>query len=264
MAAMAGKPRKNWTEDETIMVFVLYLRLPHNELDDQGKRVQSLARTLHRTPDAVALKAWNIAAYDANRIAQSKKGLTHGAKFDREIWDRYAHEGDKLVEYGIELLDKAEHDAGVPFAFEDDLAAAATVIPEGKERFALVRQRVNQEYFRNSLMANYQKRCCLTGIGENALLMASHIKPWKDADSLTEKLSPANGLLLNAFHDKAFDKGLMTIDFGYRVRVSSKVGHSGNLDEWLWAFDGRQIQLPTVCPPSREFIEWHQDKVFLG
>lgn len=33
----------------------------------------------------------------------------------------------------------------------------------------------------------------------------------------TERTNPSNGLCLNAMHDKAFDRGLITIDKNYRI-----------------------------------------------
>lgn len=72
-----------------------------------------------------------------------------------------------------------------------------------------------------------------------------------------------NGLLLNAFHDKAFDRGYMTIDDDYRVHISARVPHNDINDYWMYQFEGRYITLPSSNPPSHEFIEYHQKHVFL-
>lgn len=93
--------------------------------------------------------------------------------------------------------------------------------------------RVNQEFFRNTLLANYNSRCCLTGLSNKALLVASHIKLWKVSDPKTERLAPDNGLLLNALHDKAFDRGLITITKDLMIVVSGAVGHETPEDECL-------------------------------
>ena len=44
-----------------------------------------------------------------------------------------------------------------------------------------------------------------------AVLIASHIKPWKDSDE-NERLDIDNGLLLCPNHDKAFDRGYISFD----------------------------------------------------
>lgn len=140
--------------------------------------------------------------------------------------------------------------------------------PAGTERMVETKQRVNQGYFRTSLLENYNHRCCLTGISIDQLLIASHIKPWKDADPRTERTSPSNGLLLNAFHDRAFDKGLITLNDEYRVIVSPKVKRNLKRNpegaDLLLGYEGRQIELPSKMPPNREFIHWHNENVFIA
>ncbi|MZJ69055.1 HNH endonuclease [Collinsella aerofaciens] len=104
---------------------------------------------------------------------------------------------------------------------------------EGKEREAIVSMRVNQKFFRNTLLVNYNSRCSLTGLTNKALLVASHIKPRAVSDPKTERLAPDNGLLLNALHDKAFDRGLITITKDLKMVVSGVVGHETPEDEYL-------------------------------
>ena len=58
----------------------------------------------------------------------------------------------------------------------------------------MITVRVNQNYFRNALLENYDHRCCITNLGIEPLLVSSHIKPWSDADPATERLSPKNGV----------------------------------------------------------------------
>ena len=99
----------------------------------------------------------------------------------------------------------------------------------GLERVERVRTRVNQDYFRSVLLSNYDGTCCITGIDIPALLTASHIKPWSAATP-SERLMTSNGLLLNALHDRTFDRDLITLDDHYRVVVSSRVSHTPTND----------------------------------
>ncbi|HIZ17630.1 MAG TPA: HNH endonuclease [Candidatus Olsenella stercoravium] len=91
----------------------------------------------------------------------------------------------------------------------------------GLERVEQVLTRVNQDYFRSVLLSNYGGTCCLTGIDIPALLTASHIKPWAAATP-NERLISSNGILLNALHDRAFDRSLITLDDRYRVAWSPR------------------------------------------
>ena len=90
-------------------------------------------------------------------------------------------------------------------------------MPDGLYKDTIVKQRIGQVYFRNAVLKIYGNKCCVTGIDATELLIASHIKPWKDSDEHTERTNPCNGLCLNAFHDKAFDKGLITFDSDFKM-----------------------------------------------
>lgn len=259
-----------------MMAFALYIILEPRECDDKGLDVQRLASFLHRTPSSVALKIWNIAAYDVNRRARGRVGMQHGSKLDSQIWQWYAEVPDAFMEECLSLLQNAlrqtdESDFSPSPIAPDQYSPLETAtklllaehIPEGEERETITLQRVNQSYFRNSLLQNYHGTCCVTGMRIPALLIASHIKPWR-ASTPTEKTAASNGLLLNAFHDRAFDQGLISIDDDYRLMVNhDKVRHSEINDAWIYDFEGREITLPTVSQPSHEFIEYHHKHIFL-
>ena len=78
----------------------------------------------------------------------------------------------------------------------------------GDTRDAIVKVRVNQSEFRTHLLQRYGK-CCLCGVSNHDLLIASHIKPWSKSNRI-EKTAVDNGFLLCPNHDRLFDKGLIT------------------------------------------------------
>ncbi len=252
---MAGK---RWTYQETQMAFALYYLIPTSEIDKKDADVWRLAESLGRTTRSVAMKLWNIAALDKHRVSQGKAGLRHGSALDVKVWDDYREQGDDFIRTGIGLLDSAlKHEELSP-----SVQYATTSLREGGERIVRTTRRINQDYFKNCLLQNYGSRCCLTGLRIVDLLIASHIKPWFACANGAERVDPRNGLLLNAFHDKAFDQGLITLSNNLEVVVSSKVIHDNPSDSWLWAYSGQRIDLPSCNMPAREFIEYHQDCVF--
>ena len=87
-----------------MMAFALYIVLEPRECDDKGLDVQRLASFLHRTPSSVALKIWNIAAYDDNRKARGRVGMKHGSKLDSQVWQWYAEDPDAFMEQCLDLL----------------------------------------------------------------------------------------------------------------------------------------------------------------
>ena len=112
-----------------------------------------------------------------------------------------------------------------------------------------------------AVLNSYENKCCITGLAIPELLVASHIKPWKDADSRTERTNPMNGLTLNALHDKAFDRGLITVTPDYIIKVSSEIKPSmegDTVEDWLLSFENHIIMKFQKLFSGEKFI-WHPD-----
>lgn len=136
--------------------------------------------------------------------------------------------------------------------------------PLGEEKTCMVKQRVNQNFFRKAILASYNETCCITGINTEKLLVASHIIPWSVSDS-TNKTNPRNGLCLNALHDKAFDKGLLTVTDKYLIHVSSDIKdvyEGKTVKEFFGRYEGEKIILPEKFLPDKTFLQYHNDVIF--
>jgi putative restriction endonuclease len=136
------------------------------------------------------------------------------------------------------------------------------IFPEGKTREAIVRTRVNQGFFRAAVLAAYDSRCCITGITVSDLLLASHIVPW--SKDIKNRTNPRNGLCLNAIHDRAFDRGLMTVTSDYRVMISPRIRSISEpgIDSLIHRYDQVQINVPPRFAPDKTFLEYHHDVIF--
>ena len=139
---------------------------------------------------------------------------------------------------------------------------------EGEDVASESKRRKGQDYFRRMILANYGGCCALTGIDVPQLLLASHIIPWSDKTHKQERLNPCNGICLSALYDKAFDQGLITISpDDYCVVLSSALRENETKEYYDKHFDcikGQKLTLPTEYLPSREFLAYHRDKVFVG
>lgn len=78
------------------------------------------------------------------------------------------------------------------------------------EKEQLVQARIGQGQFRNQLI-EYWGGCALTKVSMISILVASHIKAWRDASN-EERLELYNGLLLLPNYDKLFDKGFIAFN----------------------------------------------------
>jgi len=190
-----------WTRDELILAFNLYCKIPFGKMHNRNPIVIDLATILGRTPSAVAWKLVNFARLDPSLKKRNISGASHGSKLDIEIWNEFNHDWEKLGFESERLLAEKENKR-----VEEVIEIGILDLPKlGKERDAVVKVRVNQSFFRISVLAAYDFKCCITGLGFPDFLNASHIIPW--SKDKTNRVNPRNGLCLNAFHDRVFDRG---------------------------------------------------------
>lgn len=136
-------------------------------------------------------------------------------------------------------------------------------IREGVERETIVKQRVNQSFFRSTVLSSYYFKCCITGLSIPDFLIASHIVPW--SKNIEHRLNPRNGLCLNSIHDKAFDRGFITITPDFTVKISKEFEAFANekaVKDFFLNFENHKINLPDKFLPSKEFLDYHQQNIF--
>lgn len=90
---------------------------------------------------------------------------------------------------------------------------------EGMDTDAVVKRRLGQGVFRDLLLERFGSACCMTGLTNPRLLIASHIVPWSKSTP-TQKLDPDNGLLLSVSMDALFDKGLISFSNSGSILIS--------------------------------------------
>lgn len=73
---------------------------------------------------------------------------------------------------------------------------------KGGYKLQEVKTRVNQNVFRQMVMANYAGKCAITGIDIPDLLVASHIVLWRVNEN--ERLNPENGICLSPLYNRAY------------------------------------------------------------
>jgi putative restriction endonuclease len=249
--------KTNWSKDELIVAFNLYCKTPFTKINAKNKAVIELASIIGRSPSSVALKLANFARLDPALQERNITGMRHGSKAEAEIWSEFSHDWEELAYQSELILAKfknvsVENSAGI---INGDFPS------EGKERDTLVKTRVNQYFFRQTILASYNNKCCVTGISIPELLVASHIIPW--SIDKRNRMNPSNGLCLNALYDKAFDRGLITITTDYHVKISKILKQPKSAFELLFIpYDNKKIDLPQRFTPLKEFIEYHNRHIY--
>ncbi|MGB5823873.1 MAG: HNH endonuclease [Proteocatella sp.] len=252
--------KRIWTREETILAFDLYCKTPFGKINKTNKDIIELSRIIERTPSSVSMKMCNLASHDPELKKRGVKGLAHGCKMESVIWNEFYNDWELLsMESRIIISDYKKEN------FEKHFILEYEDIPLGKYREQIIKQRVGQDFFRKAVLSAYGNHCCMTGIAKQELLIASHIKPWNICDEKRERTNPENGLCLNPLHDKAFDRGFITIDKEYHVRVSSIIENEKcdlATKKWILDIKDKSIELPRRFLPNKDFIEYHNDMIF--
>lgn len=253
--------RKNWNREELVVAFNLYCRIPFGKISSNNPKIISLAKIIGRTPSAVSLKLSNFARLDPELQKRNISGMSHGSKSDVEIWNEFHGNWDELTFESETLLAQLKNES-----IENSTRINLDSLPkEGKERDAIIKARVNQNFFRSAILASYDNKCCITGILIPELLIASHIIPWSKDE--INRLNPHNGLCLNLLHDKAFDRGLITITEDYKLKLSSSILTYKNneaIEKFFLPYDDKIISLPKKFLPEMSFLRYHHENIFIN
>lgn len=248
-----------WNRDQLKLTYYLYCQIPFGKFHHRNPEVIKLAALIGRTPSAVAMKLSNFASLDPLITESGRKGLEGASQLDREVWNEFQANWETLPDECARL----QKEFGQETLISDDDVEPVPDNFTGETRQALVEQRVKQSFFRRAVLSSYRGRCCMSGLSEQSLLVASHIVPW--SRDKQNRLNPRNGLCLSAIHDRAFDKGLITISDDFHI-VVSKILRDAKNDFSRITFKelhNRQIELPERFLPELAFIKHHREVIFI-
>jgi len=124
------------------------------------------------------------------------------------------------------------------------------------EREYLSAARIGQGQFRKNLKNIYCCRCPVTGIQDERLLVASHIKPWKICTNV-ERLDPDNGILFSALADRLFDQGLISFADDGGLLISPQLAFSDRISCGLSSWSPVEFSAGSL-----KYLEYHRGVEF--
>lgn len=140
---------------------------------------------------------------------------------------------------------------------KEDLQELAASTTDSTTRAALIDARLGQGGFRKALLKTWDGACAVTVCRLEAILRASHCKPWRESDN-AERLDSNNGLLLVANLDALFDAGLISFDSSGEMLVADAVAshekQTLGLSSGLTRTPGRRLE---------HYLAYHRRHVFL-
>ncbi len=261
MATISQKEPLNyglpWIRSELILAFDLYCRIPFRLTKANNPEVIDLAKILKRSPASVARKLGNFGSFDPELQKKDVSGLLHASKLDKEIWDEFQSDWNKLVWEAANLRNDL-------VGQENDFAGDENIIfPQGaSEKEIVSKTRVHQAFFRSAVLSSYEETCCITGLAIRECLVASHIVPWSESEQ--SRTDPRNGLCLSATFDKLFDRGLIALTDELQVLVSSRLLKTKNkrTEEMVCRYHNAPLMRPKRFLPRFDYVEWHRANIF--
>jgi DNA (cytosine-5)-methyltransferase 1 len=250
-----------WTKEQVKLAFHLYCQLPYGRIYGRNPEIIALAKIISRTPDAVAMKMLNIASLDPAITGTGRVGLGNASALDREVWDEFHSDWERLAVECQLLRQQLDKNSVEELDLENE-----ELLPEdftGETRQVLTTQRIKQHFFRRAVLSSYRGRCCMSGLSEPRLLIASHIVPW--SKDKANRLNPSNGLCLSAIHDRAFDKGFITLTNDFRIIVSDILKQRDDqfIRNVLLPLQGKLIDLPDKFAPDLSLLARHREHIFM-
>ena len=251
--------KNNWTKEETIIAFNVYCKIPFTKSNKSHPLIIKYANLIGRSPSALNMKVGNFGRLDPQLRRLGITGLANGSKLEEEVWREFNGNWEELAYESEMLIAKFQNRK-----IEDIKELNIADLPEGKEKEAVIKARVNQNFFRSTILSSYNLKCCITGLSISDFLVASHIVPW--SSDYKNRINPHNGLCLNLIHDKAFDKGFITITPKYEVLVSkifNEYPNDQSINDFFKKYDNQEINLPNRFLPSKEFLNYHYNNIFI-
>ena len=188
---------------------------------------------------------WNFGIIALTQLKDSKRiaRLMAMARLtERELL--HAKPIDKVL--GPTVREARRRDAHSEFIKEIDV----------EDAIGMSRVRRGQARYKNALMRRWHCKCAVTGIGDKALLRASHIKPFHSC-TRKERYDVDNGLLLAAHVDALFDRGLISFDSCGRVMISSLVSKTARRRLCLSSY-----VLKGLNDKQSDYLDWHRCHVY--
>ncbi|MCC6873611.1 MAG: HNH endonuclease [Sandaracinaceae bacterium] len=126
----------------------------------------------------------------------------------------------------------------------------------------LHRPRLGQSIFRVRVIDAYDRSCAVTQEHSLPVVEAAHIKPYAQGGEHTV----SNGLALRTDLHRLFDRGYIGVDEDHRLVVGDRLRREFDNGRSYYQLAGRRLLLPRdpSLRPTKEALDWHRERVFLG
>ena len=251
---------RDWNRAESIAGLWAYDQTVGESISKApGHIVANTALVIGRAVTGVYNKVMNFRSLDPR---DERAGLPATGEIDRQVWSEFYDSGTEVLR-SASLDDEFRKLWHSPSTSVPDSPSRPVYVEFGEapnddpgELRAFMRVlRRGQPAFRRNLLAAYERKCCISGWGPEAVLEAAHIE--EHSKSGLNALS--NGLLLRSDLHVLFDEGLLKIHPETRAVVLSQTLERSP----YWELNGKQLRLPLIGEgPSKNHLaqRWLEGK----
>lgn len=182
---------------------------------------------------------------DISRFSQAKKLLESDSK-QEEKWKslkerhRYLPEENEIYEENEKIFGELNK--------KKDLNET--------EKNTLIKSRLGHSKLKTYLYKKH-KKCELCGMSLKELLRASHIKPWSKCETVEERLSLDNVLLLCPNHDVLFDLGFISFDPDGNILISENL----NSENRIFNNVIEKFKIG-MNKEKQKYMKWHREHIY--
>lgn len=118
-----------------------------------------------------------------------------------------------------------------------------------------------QVFYKDTLFHEHNHACPLCNIDIPHMLIASHIKPFRDCAHIYEAIDHNNGLLLCRNHDYLFDQGYISFADDGKLLISKKLAEHKNQAAYCIS---STFYLPNylLTKERKLFLAYHRDSIY--
>ena len=151
--------RNNWAREETIIAFNVYCKIPFKSSSKTNPTIIKYAEIIGRSPSALNMKVGNFGRLDPELKKQGIVGLVHGSKLEEEVWNEFNGNWERLAFESEQLIAIFQNKT-----IEEIKDIDIKNLPKGEDKDSIVKTRVNQSFFRSTILSSYNSKCSITGL----------------------------------------------------------------------------------------------------
>lgn len=119
-----------------------------------------------------------------------------------------------------------------------------------------------QAFYKDTLFNEFNHCCALCGIELPAMLIASHIKPFRDCAHIYEAIDHNNGLLICRNHDYLFDQGYISFNKEGIILISHALKSTIDFENKYVVSTTSSLDSSLLTNERIKFLEYHTKHIY--